>query len=81
MEELSLKEVLIGIRDMIELDNRRKLMSNGEYLAAQTLFDAEGGKAMCEKHPELYYLLNQCEALYDLERAINQLELLDLLEK
>lgn len=78
-----LMTVLIGLRDFIELDNKKEIRRDGEYLVTGTNFDS-GEKTQpseYEQHyPELNLILNDADHLRVVEKAIEQLKLIELLE-
>lgn len=75
----NLLKVLIGIRDFIELDNRKELAGDDMFIIEKTVFFKDGRTLdTINKYPELACLLEDMPALDAVEQAIKELKLLQL---
>ncbi|APC46089.1 hypothetical protein HYP06_gp080 [Vibrio phage vB_VspP_pVa5] len=75
--------VLIGIRDFIDLDNKKEITRDGTYIVSGTNFDSgdQVTPSSYEKqYPELNMILNDADHLRVVNQAIEQLKLIELLE-
>ncbi|AUR82580.1 hypothetical protein NVP1152O_098 [Vibrio phage 1.152.O._10N.222.46.E1] len=83
MQNQELMNVLVGLRDLIKMDNSKTLHIGGEYLVTETVFGDNAATLpnhIKDEYPELNSLLDEADYLGTVETAIDQLKLLELLE-